>query len=72
MLSDVIAAFIETVKNNDALKAQLMAPDADVMAIAKAAGHDLDAAAVAALRAELSDAELDAISGGYSSWRCLT
>ena len=66
MSSDVISAFMKAIEQDDNLKTQLMAADADVLAIASAAGFELDAQALAQLQSRLPDSHLDAVAGG--SW----
>ena len=64
MSSEAISAFLKAIQHDDNLKTQLMAADADVAAIAKAAGYELDASALTALTDLLSEAELDSVAGG--------
>ena len=76
MSEEQLIAFLWKVKSDTSLQEKLKGADAGaVIAIAKTAGFvvSVDAIKIAQLAPqELSDAELEGLVGGYSSWQCAT
>jgi predicted ribosomally synthesized peptide with nif11-like leader len=63
MSQEQLKAFLEKVKSDPSLQEQLKAEGADPVAIAKAAGFSIDS-----IPTDLSDAELEGVSGGTICW----
>ena len=61
-----LKAFVAKIQTDSSLLAQLKAEGADPVAIAKAAGFSITQADLDAATPELSDEELDAVSGGVA------
>ena len=71
MSEEQLKAFIAKVQADSSLQEQLKAEGADVVAIAKAAGFSITAEDLTAYQAdgrELSDEELEGVTGG--GWYC--
>ncbi len=67
MSEEQLKAFLEKVQVDTSLQEKLKAEDADVMAIAKAAGFSLSADDLKNAPSEISDAELESVAGGGHS-----
>ena len=67
MSEEQLKAFLEKVQCDTSLQEKLKAEDADVMAIAKAAGFSLSADDLKNAPSEISDAELESVAGGGHS-----
>ncbi len=67
MSQEQLKAFLEKVKSDPSLQEKLKAEGADPLAIAKAEGFKIDS-----IPTELSDAELEGVSGGTICWWNLT
>ena len=67
MSEEQLKAFLEKVQGDTSLQEKLKAEDADVMAIAKAAGFSLSADDLKNAPSEISDAELESVAGGGQS-----
>ena len=67
MSEEQLKAFLEKVQVDTSLQEKLKAEDADVMAIAKAAGFSLSADDLKNAPSEISDAELENVAGGGHS-----
>jgi predicted ribosomally synthesized peptide with nif11-like leader len=63
MSQEQLKAFLEKVKSDPSLQQKLKADGADPIAIAKAEGFKIDS-----IPTELSDEELEGVSGGTICW----
>jgi predicted ribosomally synthesized peptide with nif11-like leader len=66
MSEEQLKAFIAKVQSDDSLQEQLKAEGADPIAIAKAAGFTIKQQDILRQASELSDEELEGMSGGMS------
>ena len=64
MSEEQLKAFLEKVQADTSLQEQLKAEDADVVAIAKAAGFSITTEDLKEHRQTLSDDELEGVAGG--------
>ena len=67
MTTDQVQEFLNAVKNDPKLQAELQKPDADPVAIAAQAGFTISGPQLHSSIMELSDEELDHAAGGFDA-----
>ncbi len=68
MTADQVQDFLNAVKDDPKLQAELQKPDADPVAIAAQAGFVFSHEQLKASRSELTEEELERAAGGHHSW----
>ncbi len=71
MSEEQLKAFIAKVQEDSSLQEQLKAEGADVIAIAKAAGFSITTEDLNSHRQNLSEDELESVTGGGAAWSAI-